>query len=278
MPLGNRLARRINRDMIPDAVRKTGRYVLSRLGVLDERAMRLGMNRVYEDDTFIASYLKSGNTWTRFLVTNMRYPSKKITFRNIEDYCPQLGPNDLGDYERPRFIKSHLPAFESFPKSIYIVRDGRDVAISFYHYSLEREWFEGDFSEFLRTDWPFSRHFGTWHEHVTEALDFHDRHPSRMLLLRYEDMLQEPVAQAQRIKSFCEFEISDDTVHSAVEKSEFSELKQMEEKHGSEVEGKEMTFFRKGESRQWEDVFSEGDLEYFLERAEPALRRAGYDV
>ncbi|MCS3685485.1 sulfotransferase domain-containing protein [Salinibacter ruber] len=248
------------------------------MGVLDERALRLGTDRVYEDDVFITSYLKSGNTWMRFLVTNMRYPAKKITFRNIEDYCPQLGPNEMDEYERPRFIKSHLPAFESFPRSIYVIRDGRDVAISFYHYSLEREWFDGDFSEFLRSDWPFSKYFGAWHEHVSRALDFHDDHPERMLVVRYEDMLDTPEVQAERLRSFCGFDIDRDTVKEAVRRSEFSELKKMENKHGSEVKGKDMTFFRKGESRQWKEAFSDADLAYFLDQAAPALKRAGYDV
>jgi hypothetical protein len=246
------------------------------MGLLDERALRLGADRIYEDDTFIASYLKSGNTWIRFLTTNMRYPSRTITFRNIEDYCPQLGDHDISEFDRPRFIKSHLPRFESFPNSLYILRDGRDVAVSFYHYAQERDWFEGSFSEFLRSDWPFSEYFGTWHDHVMKALDFHEEHPNRMLLVRYEDMLEAPVEQAHRIRSFCGFDIDSEIVRTAVKESEFSELKQMEKQHGSEVEDKDMTFFRKGKNHQWEEAFSEADLDCFLEKASPALRRAGY--
>jgi len=276
MPIGNLLARNIDRSAIPAPIRRAGRHVLMWTGLLDERALRLGADRVYDDDVFVA--LKSGNTWMRFLTTNMRYPARSITFRNIEDYCPQLGDHDISEYERPRFIKSHLPRFETFPNSIYVLRDGRDVAVSFYHYARERDWFEGSFSEFLRSDWPYSEYFGTWHDHVMKAFDFHEENPDRMLLVRYEDMLESPVKQAHRVKAFCGFEIDDDTVRSAVEKSEFSELKQMEQQHGSEVEGKDMTFFRKGESRQWEETFSGADLEYFLDRAAPALQRAGYEI
>lgn len=278
MPFGNKLAKNIDRKAIPAQIRRAGKDVLRWIGLLDERALLLGADRIYDDDTFIASYLKSGNTWMRFLTTNMRYPSQTITFRNIEDYCPQLGDHDISKFDRPRFIKSHLPRFEAFPNSIYVLRDGRDVAVSFYHYSHERDWFEGSFSDFLRADWPFSEYFGTWHEHVQAALDFHEDHPDRMLLVRYEDMLEAPFEQALRIKAFAGFDIDDSTVRKAVKKSEFSELKKIEEEHGSEVEGKDMTFFRKGKSRQWEETFSDADLGYFLEKATPALHRAGYTV
>jgi hypothetical protein len=111
-----------------------------------------------------------------------------------------------------------------------------------------------------------------------KALDFHEEHPNRMLLVRYEDMLDAPVEQAHRIRSFCGFDVDSEIVRTAVKESEFSELKQMEKQHGSEVEGKDMTFFRKGKSRQWEETFSEADLEYFLDRAAPALQRAGYRI
>ena len=45
---------------------------------------RAGRNTVvFPDDTFIVSYPKSGNTWTRFLVANLAYPNQKVDFTTI---------------------------------------------------------------------------------------------------------------------------------------------------------------------------------------------------
>jgi len=43
---------------------------------------------VYPDDTFIVSYPRSGNTWTRFLIASLVFPSEVVTFANIERMIP----------------------------------------------------------------------------------------------------------------------------------------------------------------------------------------------
>ena len=39
---------------------------------------------VYPDDTFLVSFPRSGNTWTRFLVCNLIDPYHPVTFTNLE--------------------------------------------------------------------------------------------------------------------------------------------------------------------------------------------------
>ena len=43
---------------------------------------------VYPDDTFVVSYPRSGNTWTRFLIANLMHPEKEVSFKNIESLIP----------------------------------------------------------------------------------------------------------------------------------------------------------------------------------------------
>jgi len=45
---------------------------------------------VLPGDVFIVSYPKSGNTWTRFLLGNLIYQDKPITFANVESRLPKV--------------------------------------------------------------------------------------------------------------------------------------------------------------------------------------------
>ena len=55
---------------------------------------------VFPDDTFVVSYPKSGNTWTRFLIANLVYPEKLPDFRNINYLLPMIQMNSYNvEYE-----------------------------------------------------------------------------------------------------------------------------------------------------------------------------------
>ena len=93
--------------------------------------------RIRPDDVFVASYPKSGNTWVRFLLANLLAPGEKITFRNIDNYVPDIYKcaSILEDRRGRRYIKSHHPCYERYPMLIDIYRDGRDALVSYYHYA-----------------------------------------------------------------------------------------------------------------------------------------------
>lgn len=266
------------RKWIPGSVRSVGRSLLVKTGLVDEQAMAFGLRRIYPDDTFVCSYPKSGNTWVRFLISNLKNTKDKITFRNIESYVPTVkrSKEKIENLGRPRYMKTHRPLYGKFPKMVYIYRDVRDVAISYYHYSIEYGWYQGGLKEFIRGEWPWNGSFGTWSEHVEGALDYAKENPDDALLLCYEDMLEDPVPSVRRLARFCHIDVNEEELHDAIEACEFEKLKKKEEKHGSESEKKDMTFFRSGKKRQWEDRITEEDHDYLIERAGPTLRRTGY--
>jgi estrone sulfotransferase len=228
------------------------------------------------NDAFIVSYPKSGNTWVRFLLANLLAPEKQISFRNIEDYVPNIYKSSatLEEREGRRYIKTHHPCYDLYPKTVYIYRDGRDALVSYYHYATGKKVFAGTFADFIFS--PFVEQFSSWKEHVTSALDFAAEHPDRILMLQYEEMLRQPLPCAARVTEFLEMECDERAIAQAVEKSSFDQLKRVEQTLGGENLIKPLTFFRSGKSGQWHEYFTSEVYERYMQENGAILRRVGY--
>ncbi|MFI5103169.1 MAG: sulfotransferase domain-containing protein, partial [Terriglobales bacterium] len=164
---------------------------------------------VYSDDTFIVSYPRSGNTWTRFLVANLVYGGEPVTFANIERLIPDCEAQSsryLKRVARPRIIKSHEYFDPRYKKVIYIVRDPRDVAVSYYDFSRKYRHIEdsypleryiGDFvsGRLISADW------GTWGENVGTWVAALNGRPT-FLLLRYEDLIADTPSELAKVARF----------------------------------------------------------------------------
>src|ERR1700757_5241519 len=77
---------------------------------------------VFHDDIFLTSYPRSGNTWTRFLISNLVYQYQPSTFGNIESRIPEIYFNPdrhMRAMSRPRILKSHECFQPQYPRVIY---------------------------------------------------------------------------------------------------------------------------------------------------------------
>lgn len=252
------------------------KQVLKQAGIDLELAAKLGIRTVRRSDTFIVSYPKSGNTWARFLLANTMLGDREATFHDLDDFVPDVhrSQSRIDRIRRRRLIKSHFAYCSEYPRFVYIYRDGRDVMVSFYHFKRQLGRFEGSFAKFIR-----SRHanvFGKWrwHEHVSAALQERERRPRDVLLLKYEDMLVDPLSAAGDLVAFCRIPASQEQVADAVASCSFDSLRRVEETYGGA--GDLDRFMRKGTSGQWPTYFSQSDLDYFYNHAGRALERLGY--
>jgi Sulfotransferase domain len=187
---------------------------------------------VRPDDTFIASYPRSGNTWTRFLLANLLHPDRSVSFSTIEDMIPDataLSSKQLKRVASPRFIKSHEYFDPRYRKVIYLVRDPRDVALSLYNF--RRKYLSvGD-------DYPVERYVAErflpgdldvpWNEHVGSWLGARREHPG-FLLIRYEDLRQDPARELGRVASFLGRAADASALAQAVEKSSAQRMRDLE--------------------------------------------------
>jgi len=165
---------------------------------------------VYPDDVFLVSYPRSGNTWTRFLLGNLLYPDAPVTFSNIETRIPEIYFNRdrmLRALPRPRMLKSHESFQPHYPHVIYIVRDPRDVAISFYHHNVKARNIQDDYPmtsfvpRFIAGE--FDQKFGSWRDNVLSWVSLRGENPNFMML-RYEEMKRDTGAALLQVVAFLE--------------------------------------------------------------------------
>ena len=194
---------------------------------------------VRADDTFIISYPRSGNTWTRFLIANLMHPGEPVTFANIERLIPDAEAQSSRYMRRvpsPRMIKSHSYFDPRYPRVIYIVRDPRDVALSYYDFSRKYRQIEDSYPleryiDDFTTGHLLSADWGTWGENVASWVYARGARPG-FLLLRYEDMKAQPDRELARIAEFLGIPASPELLRAAIERSSADRMREMEKTQG----------------------------------------------
>lgn len=233
---------------------------------------------IYSDKVFLVSYPKSGNTWLSFIIANLvKQNDEVIDFHNVIQYVPELGKHDdiLVNSTKSRAIKSHRLYHRNFSNVIYVVRDPRDVYVSYFSYLRKTLPSSMSFSEFLRKKDIYP---SRWHTHVGSWLD----KPNVASLIRYEDMLVDPFNEVCKILKILQIDLPNEKrITQAIEDSSFEKMRNIEVKRGrpflnKEAKQKSSTFVRKGISGDWVNTFSSEDEKFLQEEASPLLERLGY--
>lgn len=260
---------------VPPLMRRTIKSLLTRTGNFEPRLLPLGIDKVRQDDCFLASYPKSGNTWIRFILASLLSPKEEISFRNVDRYVPDPERVDFSieDLRTRRVIKTHWPFFDLFPKAIYLVRDPRDVFISYYKYAYNNGWYQGDLEGFG----SFRAIYGEWEDHVAGALREMRVRPAQICFVKYEDLLSKPIEEVRTLALFLNLVRSPDEIASAVKRNSFRSLQAKERLYGSET-GTSGDFFRKGTAGQWRHDLSRVMIEELTERWRPLLECLGYEL
>jgi hypothetical protein len=190
---------------------------------------------VYPDDTFIVSYPRSGNTWIRFLISNLMHPDETVTFANIERLIPDTSSQSnraLKRTPRPRLIKSHQYFDPRYRKVLYIVRDPRDLVLSYYDFQRKyRQIEEGYPLECYVDDFVCGRlisaDWGTWGENVASWVTTRAK-SKNFHLLRYEDLIEDTAHELARVAAFLDIEPTPEQLTRAIELSSADRMRHLE--------------------------------------------------
>jgi hypothetical protein len=244
---------------------------------------------VYPDDTFLVSFPRSGNTWTRFLVCNLINPDDPVTFAQLESRIPEIydvTDRNLRAFPRPRIIKSHECFDPRYKKIVYIVRDPRDVLISYYEFQLKRRVISEDISleefvpRFMESE--IEPKTGSWRDHVVSWTATRGGQKN-FLLLRYEDMLADTQKESTKIASFLGLDSSPERIARAVALSSADRMRKLEKEQSRQWKETKKTrqdkpFVRKAASGGWKAILSEKSVVQIESAWGDVMRSAGYKL
>jgi hypothetical protein len=203
---------------------------------------------------YIIGYPKSGNTWLSYLVSyslNMVYddmnapgvhPRRESIRKQVKgghshkSYTPSFG----------QVFKTHrlLDNLKAEDRVIYIVRDPRDVIISYYYY------LNNSSNGSIEMSSVIDKVLKEWAEH----LSFYKNVPNTSFI-KYEDLLQNSLNALNNLFETMEIAVDENVLKSAIEIFSFENMSGRK----AGIEDKE-SFFRKGVIGDWKNYIDENEI------------------
>jgi hypothetical protein len=235
---------------------------------------------------FIASFPKSGTTWMQAIIYNLLTNGDQ-NFKHISEYSPFFEIIHIWDLEsgsRDGKLKAHYEAnnqrlgrrvfnthlrWEMMPKEpnmryIYVVRNGKDVALSFFQHLSNQDdadCFNGNLADFVKQWSNGETPFGNWIHHLQSWMRAYQAQGSHgpILLLRYQDLVSDPLACILRIVNHLGLSTSEERTQELLQYVSFSYMKAHQEQYMPiSVPWKEgYSFLRKGQVGDSENYFTE---------------------
>jgi Sulfotransferase domain len=264
---------------------------------------------------WLASYPKSGNTWLRVFLHNfLLQPEAPHSINALTDIsaveCAAVFFGGLGTalassrdvqksrpavhqrltelHSGPVFVKTHNANLTSHDVplctpavtagAIYVVRDPRDVAVSYSAYtgrSIDEiiDFMADPRAAIRATDMQVFELLSSWSAHALSWVGAKNR-----LLLRYEDLLANPEAAFGRVARFLGNGAAPERLQRAIIFSDFSVLASQERESGYRAHSAaaQTAFFRAGTSGQWRDVLTSAQAQKIAAAHGEVMRNFGY--
>ena len=246
--------------------------------------------RARPDDILIATPPKCGTTWMQRIVSCLVFGSSRLpddldSLSPWFDYLLRDADLDallarLEAQRHRRFVKTHLPAdgLPELPETVryvFVARDLRDAVLSFHNQMWHsREAFPGipgDPREFWRLVFSggtiagdfvirdmFTGPLATWWQR---------RNDPRVLMVHYQDMLDDLEGQMRRVAGHLGITIPEETWPELVNACRFETMRADSARLVPPVpaEDGEQWFFHRGTSGQWRGTVTDEDLALYAE-------------
>jgi hypothetical protein len=198
-------------------------------------------------------------------------PSHELNFEEIAALRPRVHALIAQRAQGTRLVKSHNMAgsagghplynWQVTAGAIYVARNPLDVAVSMTHHfglsideAIERL---GNENVATANDELFvTQMLGSWSRHVAGWAEVAQRLGPKVLVLRYEDLLEKPAKHFAKVAKL--IGIQDKArIERAVKHAGFQTLSALEKREGFiEAANEHSRFFRAGRANQWREILS----------------------
>jgi len=187
-----------------------------------------------EGDVFVASYPRSGTTWTLAIVHLIVSGARALSFDHLSDVAPwwerslayrEDAAQTLSALPGGRVFKTHLPRgwLPTGARCLYVWRNPGDVAVSYFHLYRRYLGFDGSFEAFFDRFLQGKLQYRSWFRHL--AGWERERSDPRVLWVSYDEMRADPGPWIRRIADFLERPLEAKRVEEVVALTGFDAMK-----------------------------------------------------
>nr|XP_006122029.1 sulfotransferase 6B1-like [Pelodiscus sinensis] len=227
-----------------------------------------------QEDVILTGYPKSGTNWVGQILTdlvrtsaeNNKDETNSLKDEELEEF-PYLEVGDIEKYQRMeklpsrRVIFTHLlphnlpeSIFKNKAKILVLVRNPKDVATSFYHFTNglsplpSYETWDEFFTDFMTGKMPWGSYFDyicEWSKHVDSE---------NVMTITYEELKENRELGVKKIAEFFGLSLTEEQLQMVADQSSFQAMKENAHKtHGALGN----VLFRKGGVSDWKNLFNE---------------------
>jgi hypothetical protein len=252
------------------------------------RAARAGLHRpvgwlrnfgLDSSDVLLASYGRSGSSMLRFILAEI-LSGTPSAFDTIQRIVPEVGLQ-LHTYStlpgNGRLIKTHEPYCREYKRAILIVRDVRDALLSSYQREIAIGSISMNLDGYIR---PFMEgrmaHWGSWQSHAESWINSPLADSGDLLVVRYEDMRQDPERTVRRSLQFLGKVAEASIIEAAIRNNSLQQMRSKEQRSRlAKIEG-DGRQVNSGLIERWRTVLTPRQLEIVDEYAGDMLVYFGY--
>ncbi|XP_077987964.1 amine sulfotransferase-like [Glandiceps talaboti] len=261
--------------------------------VTEDILRRIERMEIRESDVWLISYPKTGTHWMKgilYQIYNYNTPEGRgdkkapdlneyMKFAEFPDFSSgkaRLDQIEATPSGEKRLIATHLQPlhmpkqfFKKKPKSIHVMRNPKDTAVSLLHFSTNNKFinppdsWESHLEAFLQGKVVFGSHA----DYVTSWWNL--RNEIDMLYITYEEMKKDLKSAVMRIATFLEVDLTEEVAAIIAERCTFSSMK-------AKMGPGRSSIYRKGVAGGWKTNFTVAQSERFDEFFDEKFKDLGF--